>query len=468
MANLLKYQSKAAYQSATNRESNENNVSLIGSNNNGEILCDGCNVIVPFDGANVEIGDYLIFDKIDNCKKLVKAKTLIASELDGSRYVIPNIVCSQVVNKVAKFTYADFEVSQQAGADNEYMLVLDLSHSGGFTYSASPQETAKTATVSWEAGATLASVLSQCTATGNGLTITSYTGTSSSPVTAIVFVCHGYSSNTLTISGQTGVTVTDCSMTTRVGVNGTEMNSHKDYQCLSFNSNFPEISFPAPLTEIVQRNGGVTYYAGANLSRFVEYFSTNGSATIDLGLTAKMKKSVFDSCASGTDEQKAFYESFSGDYTKYMAGRMYDPSPRVKRGMNYIHYNDEKSMTDTLASLVFTSYDGTIKPCYPAAYAAHNKGVVTDGYVTGFEPGSASLPSIDNLAAILLDVNLASINASIVKISGGRQYSRTGYYWSCTECYRNSSWLHNGGAGYAANGYRMNSYSVRASLAFEI
>ena len=165
MANLFLYKNKAGYNSATDRPAQQSSVSYDGQ----ETIVDGKNVILPFKPANAQMGDMVVFDTIDNCRKILKWKTYHAGTFDSSRYIMGKALYFGAQN--GKGIWAGIENAVSASkiwAEKCYFRLtgINVSAAGSFTFKtyyswASHPDNV----VSWDAGATLASIV----ATINGL-----------------------------------------------------------------------------------------------------------------------------------------------------------------------------------------------------------------------------------------------------------------------------------------------------------
>jgi len=220
----------------------------------------------------------------------------------------------------------------------------------------------------------------------------------------------------------------------------------------------------------IHRNDGVnSSFAGCNLEKFILYYSINGEDLTDqiVGASSIIKESRF------TNEYNPLLVAAYGTYRNYMKAKLLQ-YPYFKGA---IIDDSGKANTIALASIIYTDYDGTQKPAYPAAYNAYTYGLITEGYTTGFESGNWYLESVRLTNILMKDITyglsgITGINADPVNRSiyaaGGSMIAVSAYPWTSTECSSYVAWLYNGYRGNVNGINKNNVYNVRPVSAFQL
>ena len=466
MANLFNYPSRAAYVADTSRPAQQSSVSYDGS----ETIVDGRNVILPFTPANCEVGDMVIYDTLENKKKILKWASYYAGTFDASRYIKSNAVFVGFQGRRALF----FAVANAASAAQKWACAcyfrltgLDLTVDGSFTFKTYYSSAAHTDNVvSWTAGATLASVVTTMNSLGlnasyfKAAALADGTGIGVQvdyPTTATV-------SNIFSLTAQSG------------GAADAEVEYMNQYdgndavfQYMNTGSVIP--GRKAATSSVLRRNGNVLSYGGAHYDKFYDYYKTNGSATFVAESTAApMNKACFDALASSVVEAElALYNKYDGDYGKYIKAAMV--SEETLRGVMGLWYDGEVEQTAILGQILTKDYDENVIPAFPACYYAYRFGVNTPGVTTGFEAGQWGSPTPWQIVKIIKQVGLnasnkTTLNLAIEKFNpSGTFYGNGSYFWTCAEYSDNFAFIYSGGNGNLGNYIKNGTLNSRALLA---
>lgn len=466
MANLFNYPSRAAYVSDTTRPAQESSISYDGS----VAISDGKNIILPFVPGNCEIGDMVIFDTLEGKKKILKWASYYAGTFDASRYIKSNAVFVGFQGKKALF----FAVANAASASQKWACAcyfrltgLDLTADGSFTFNTYYSSAAHNDNVvSWEAGATLASVVATMNSLGlsasyfKAVALADGTGIGVQvdyPTTATV-------SNIFSLTAQTG------------GAADAEVEYMNQYdgndavfQYINTGSVIP--GRKAATTQVLRRNGNVLSYGGAHYDKFYDYYKTNGSATFVAESTATpMNKACFDALASSIVEAElALYNKYGGDYGKYIKAAMV--SEETLRGVMGLWYDGEVEQTAILGQILTKDYNENVIPAFPACYYAYRFGVNTPGVTTGFEAGQWGCPTSWQIVKIIKQVGLNASNKTTLNLAidkfnpSGNFYGNGSYFWTCAEYSAFNAFFYNGYYGTLNNSYKNYACSSRALLA---
>lgn len=464
MANLFIYKDRAAYQAATNRPASESSVSYDGSS----VIGDGVNVILPFKRGNAELGDMVIFDTVENKKKILKWKTYHAASFDSARYILSNA------------QYFDHKAGVGLWAANRNASILtpngnmwaekcyfrltgfDLTSNGNITFNTYYASAAHNDNeVTWTAGATLASIAASMN--GLGLNASYFKASVLADGTGIgVWVNYP---TTNSISSIFSITAQSGSVAVQY------MNKYNGQDVVwQYVETSTIIPGRIPAQNIKRKNGLVTSWSGGHLAKFIDYYGTNGSATfVDESSATPMSRACWDSLAeSSVEAEIALYAKYGGDYTKYM-----DAACAADPCNSYIlntSYEDAIKQTRLLAEVMTQDYDLNAIPAFPAAYNAYKFGI-SSGIVTGFEPGKWALPGVWDIKHLIEKVGLNSsnktdFNKAIDKFNPSGNFYGSGYYfWTFAEGSANSAWICVGGNGRLYDDYKFDRGSSRPVLA---
>ena len=419
---LRQYADKQAYKDDTTRPTDRSSVSVAG---NG-VEYDGKNVIVPYRSALLEMGDEKLYDLAEHCEVILKHGTFNAATFDSARYVRSEafyllsyadrdifVYKKCIGDKANTYHGGAVDGSEQWAANNEYKVTCDLTEDGGFSYTCTPYSSAISGSCSWTAGATIASVVSQLT-TGSGLSVKAIGDN------AISFTLSTYNNGVITFSNTSHATVLDCSLSARIGINGTPKGSHAGFQGQAVKTIFPTLEFMTASSVCYCESGNnSSYRTNIKPDTFKSWATSSGAATFKAESELEpMKKSVWDALATDEDaSHKALYDKYGGDYDKY------------------------------LLSAICAAF-----------------GITVDGETTGFGPGNWYMNSCTELVEELTPEHVTILNAAIATATNGQaiQYRAQ---WAVGEFNGNYAWLYYPTNGALNNYNKYSSFQVRPLLA---
>lgn len=463
---LRQYADRQAYANDTTRPTDRSSVSVAG---NG-VEFDGKNVIVPYFSASLEKGDEKIFDLAEGVAKILKHGTYNTSTFDSARYVrsesfylksyadLDIFVYKRAIGDKTNSYGGGADGSEKWAANNEYKVTCDLTADGGFSYTCTPYSSAISGSCSWEAGATIASIVSQLTV-GSGLTVKAIGDN------AIRFSLSTYNNGVITFSNTSHATVLDCSLSARIGINGTPKGSHAGFQGQTVKTIFPTLEYMAASTVCYCESGyNSSLYTNVKPSTFKSYFTNSGAASFKAESEAQpMKKSVWDALATDEDaSHKAIYDKYGGDYDKYLLSRRIKKN--ICKGINATCREQGMAYTYALANCYFTDAEGNTKHIYPGAAICAAFGITVDGETTGFEPGNWYLNSCTELVEELTSENVTILNAAIATATNG-QAIQWHAQWAVGEYIGSVAWFYLPTIGALHYDYKYNICQVRPLLA---
>lgn len=442
MANLFNYKNKAEYSAATDRPVQQSSVSYDGTG----VISDGKNILLPFNEANCEVGDMVVFDTVENKRKILKSKTYYAGTFDASRYVKSKGLYFGSMNGKGVFVaYENAVPITLMWAEKCYFRLtgLDLAQAGSITFNTYYSGAAHNGNVvSWNAGATLASVLA--TINGLGLSADSFKSAVLTDNTGIGISVQ-YASNTIIASifsiiassgGGTGASV---EYMNKIGGNDVVLQ----------NVETATVILGRVKGRYSRRRNGFAYNScGCHEALFISYYRTNGRSTFVTETDEyPMTEVCFNSLSgSSVPAELALYNKYSGNYTKYIEGAMVaNPSSYGVMGLSY---NDGAIQTALLGKVMTKDYDNNIIPAFPAAYRAYRYGV-NAGVVTGFEAGNWGLPTVYQMVKLMEVCGINSSNKSDFNLQfakyndAGNIYGSSDSFWLCAECLAGDAFRYN-------------------------
>ena len=437
---INKYSNNAAYEADTNRPAVARTVSKIGES----LKFEGTNIVI--EKQFCETGDAVVYDTTDKRLKVVKMESLQLASLDA-RYKILGNVWQRTEKRVIVSALVNAGAFPWAAPWKAKITGFDTANGGAFIVTVNATATTS---ISYQAGESLTSIALKIMAALEAAEFTAAKGWSVTAYAGYIVAQQNFYTPVIST-----FTITDSSeKVTREILTG-------NYQTAA--------TGVLPLFGSASWNNGVaTYYGGANLSKFIEYYSVNGSD--DVAQTPASATVIKQTKFNETDNP--LLTAHYGTYEKYMIDRMVR-NPYTK---NAVTDRDGKYNTVTLAAIMYTDHDGTQKPAYPAAHAAASYGVVTTGETTGFEAGNWWLPSFQekldlmkNLTFGLAGVTIANADALSrgINSAGGTPISLATNYWTSTEGSGNTSWSYRY-YGRMFNNLKTYSYYVRPLAAFQL
>lgn len=341
---------------------------------------------------------------------------------------------------------------------NRYKLIPDLTQAGGFHWRITINGTAKQGDVSWAAGDTLASIVSQMTPQGVAtyLTFTAATG-------YIQVRTGGYTHSVFTLTNDTNVELRDLSKKCKIGGSGGTViaENHRTWQAQSVRTLFPDSGYLAANTKQYAVSGlNLSYRCGGNLTRFEYYYQVSGSGhggvdsyLAESAVSGRMSRVGFASCETGTAAAQELFNKYHGSWDEYMEASMIKLYDTHTDGIEYQSRDNGESQSKFLASVFTLDWDETTWiPAYPKAYQASQ--------IEFAQIGTGNLPTNHEIGKFMEDERMARINVAINNI-GGTRITNSSYYWSVAECSANRAWCYNGVSGCVGYDLKYYSYSAR-------
>lgn len=487
---LFRYSSFDSYNSSSPERSAEySTVSFDGTN----LHYDGVNVRIPL--AMVDYPPVSIVVENTNANSvefgerfLIPYETFDASSL-GSDYNVLDFVCFGKRDGALLFIHKDDAkagTGLQWAIPSYYIITPDLTGAGSFTFNVNrsgkqwrpngDESGQNKAVVSWEANATISSVaatMGACLSTDGTTAFGTANVTADTVNNTLKVKVEGHSLSTMIVDGD--ATLTDLSKDTYFMGSAMDSDVSRLFQSNTLQGIFGSFTngagvaerwFPPATTVEYAKNGyNLSYMCAGNLTKFIAYYTTNGSASyVAEDSQTPMKAEVFNDCIEGSDEAKALYNKYGGSYEAYMAARMYEQENRRLNGINYISYSNGLTVTERLASVESRDLSGEYIPAYPAAWESYQ--VVDDKW------GHFHLPTNEELAMFVEDSLYAKINGALDKL---RTYglsvtnlSNAFAYWSCGEYGVTTAWYYYGSVGRLYRDNKFFRFRVRPVLAHKI
>jgi hypothetical protein len=442
MKNINLYDDASAYAADTNRPTDESTVSHILDGTG--VKFEGINVLV--DKAGSEIGDILVFDKTTSTKKFIKYGTYNAAKLPESIVTI-GVVYKKDSAKVYISSKKDEGSYRWAQGYKVKLTGFDFATGGTFSITVNSDTTVDITYAIGSNLATVAGLISTAINAGAAATDALKNWTVQAGADYITLE-HNYYTPVIST-----VTVTDAALK----VTATALTAF-DYQAVL--SGF-QVAYSG-----ANRNDGSVSWAGVNFEIFYQYYYVNGEDTATnqaVGIGDPIRYSRYN--LTDNPDIVIYYGDGEDGYANYIRAKML----RYPYAKNAALSRDGKPLTAALAAVTFTDADGSVKPAYPAAYAAYNTTVGTvTGHTTGLEAGTWWLPSFVEMYELIKDRQLDGsdgVNASITSIGGDKILPSTSH-WTSSERASDSTWRYYGTGGFLGNNSRYYSRAVRSVTAF--
>lgn len=467
MAYLFDYPSENAYiNGASERSTTESTTSF----DSIKIHYDCINHMIPVENATNPDVCIVVEDNQTHKRFLIPQEDYVASALP-SGFSVKDFICygSMYGNQLMLWKH---NLGSYKWACSEYYTITPTANSGNLTFTVSRSGKNFNKEVSWSGGninealASLAAAMNAVQSTDDTTAFNAATADTTNGYVKIQIT--GYSTSTMTVTS-TSATFTDLSQDTKF--NGVSMPaSSRRFQSQTLQTIFRSHTdayggtsyyFP-PATTVQYSKGGVNtnYVTGGNLSRFMAYYGTNGSATYVAETTAisVMNRTGFASCETGTAEAQALYNKYGGSYEAYMDSKMYGFKNLSLGSLNNLSRNNGSYMTELLATCQTMGFSG-YESAYPAFAAAYN--------TEDSQWGHFHLPTNHEVAMFMEDSKMAKINQALSKI-GGTSISNTGCYWSSGEYTSYIAWFYYGDTGSLTIDLKSSTSSVRPVLAQKV
>ena len=341
---------------------------------------------------------------------------------------------------------------------NRYRLYCDTTQAGGFHWAVTINGTEKSGNVSWEAGATLQSILEQMTPNA----VSTYLVFSITSGEEFIRVRKGgYSYSIFTLTNNTGATLEDLSFYTRFS--GKQLaETHRDWQTQDMNTLFPGKGFLKANSKQYARNGlNLSYRCGCNLARFKAYYEVSGSGhggvdtyLAESAVSGRMSRIGFESLnGDGTSEHQQLYDKYNGSWDAYMEASMIKLDDTHTDGIEYQSYDNGDVQTTLLDAVTTMDFDGQYIHAYPAAHSATT--------VTDEDLGRCNMSTNHELGVFMSDETMSKINTAFGQISGATTLSNTRDYWSGSPYAGDYIWFCSGTSGCLINAGKYNGDRVR-------
>ena len=469
MRNINKYNGELEY-ALDSRPTTESSVSFVADSK--QVHYDGKNVVKPLTKyGRYDGGDELCVDTLSNKLCVLATKTYDESSFD-SRYRRCGVFFCFNDGGVPKFDCGVNVRGMWANYCFYRIEGLDLSRAGSFDYAFDTNiATGKSATgtISWEAGATLTSIVSSwdkphsygsIVATSDGLAIGVSVG--------------GYSDTlSLAISNLTGgaesAVLVDLSKNYTINGVETRTETHHPWQNSSLRNIFGDDKITIPMTHNAYTVGGVNrpYRCGMRFSKFKAYTSANGSDSFvddtTGGSICPMKPTVFAQCIDGTiggDVGIALYKKHGGNYDSYLRAAMVDVNNRRNGVLKYC-LGDNGKMATFLASVMTKDYNLNDVPVFPIHYNASR--ISIDPAI----PVKPYLWSVDEGCRVVDEDFIDDYNRILAK-RGKTQILDSSYFWFASEFSTTSGQFYDGYFGTLNGNGRVYSTLGRVFLAFSL
>lgn len=427
MKYLNTYENMAAYNADTNRPANKNTVSYIKDTDN--IVRNGVNVVV--DPRYCSKGDTVVYDTEENRTKVIKFGTVKLPL--PSKYVIVGTVYDRD-ERTVKVVANQYAGTARWGAP--WLVKLSNLSPGSFTITVN---SSVTGAIEYESTDTLSVLASRIAA---AITSLGFTGWTAKAYDNYIVVQQDYYTPNIasfTVSDP-GVSVEVLTGNYQTAISGLLNNN----------------------TQLFRIDKTVSYFAGCNYHKFIEYYSVNGSDITGESLTSAnvIRRSRFN-----MQDNPLLVERFV-TYENYISNKLVlYPYPK---GM--ITDSDGKRNTSVLSAVKYAGHDGIESPAYPAA---HNAGQYTVG-VPGFSEGNWWLPSAPEMYILSKDITtgMSGMGDDIlntgIRAAGGAVISVATHRWTSSEYSGNFGWIYSGTNGSIYTNYKNYAYSVRPVSAFQI
>ena len=489
----------------------------------------------PFVADNLRVGSMLFYDRAQRQYLVVwpEAVAAVLNDYNETRYETNHDTYVGTFDGVAHFTAIDdaaMLTSEQGGNDVAatncyYRIEIDNTAAGSITFSAaSGKGSIASTTISWNAGDTMASIVSKFTAKNASSNYIVFAALADGK--GVGLNIGGYGANTLTVTASTGCTVIDCSglallLSKNPAVKmGDTFNPSAAYTFLGKGThhNFRGATarsilsgaYPDMVTAstvcIAVDGYNYSYRTLCNFAKAKEWASVNGESTFfddgedeqsggqhvaDPGAHV-MNEATFNSGIrdyAGSDVQhlgmKDYYTHLLTDQTGEYAERrqeleskygqmtsMYDAylmshmiDPAANSGIVAMMRNRGLYQTKAKADLMNVTYDYLIIPAYPPEYNAQHYGIATS---EGFAPSTYYHPEPGDIGLMFRDDIMPVINANVEAAGKGNKLTNSQYRGSSAD-YGKYSWSFCGTSG-TLNAYSryFSNFRCRPALALPI
>ena len=408
-------------------------------------VCTATQVYESFTNRTYAIGELdreevamCVADSNDNGTiKLIPYKYFDPLTLDTTRYTLKDFVRFHRGKNGREVVMHKLETSGMWAAWNRYRVHCDTTDAGGFTWSVTINGTAKGGTVTWAAGDTLDSIVTQL----NADAVSTYLVFSHESGEDFIRVRKGgYSYSVFTVTNATGTTLEDLSIYTKVG-DVQQAETHRDWQTQDVVTLFPNSGYvPANARQYSVSGYNLSYMCGGNEPRYKAVYRTEGSSTYlqEDDVSSRMTEAAFNAMnGSGVEAQQQLYDKYNGSWEAYMDASMAAIDDTHTNGIEYQSYDNGDTQTAFIASVTTMDFDGSYIPAYPVGY---NCWSYTD---TGIVGGHFHLATLHENLVFMRSAKMAQLNAAMAFLSSYVPLTNNSkYYWTGARYNSSNAWLY--------------------------
>lgn len=408
-------------------------------------VCTATQVYESFTNRTYAIGELdreevamCVADSNDNgAIKLIPYKYFDPLTLDTTRYTLKDFVRFHRGKNGREVVMHKLETSGMWAAWNRYRVHCDTTDAGGFTWSVTINGSAEGGTVTWAAGDTLDSIVTQL---NTGAVSTYLVFSHESGEDFIRIRKGGYSNSKFAITNATGATLEDLSLYTKVG-DVRQAETHRDWQTQDVVTLFPNSGYvPANTRQYSVSGYNLSYMCGGNEPRYKAVYRTGGSSTYlqEDAVSNRMTEAAFNAMnGSGVEAQQQLYDKYNGSWEAYMDASMAAIDDTHTNGIEYQSYDNGDTQTAFIASVTTMDFDGSYIPAYPVGY---NCWSYTD---TGIVGGHFHLATLHENLVFMRSAKMAQLNAAMAFLNSYVPLSNNSkYYWSGARCVSYLAWLY--------------------------
>ena len=463
--------------------------------------------IKPLSTNNPEVGDMLFYDRATEEYCIVRHAAIgaVLADYNQTRYETNYDTYVGTMDGVAHFVALDDAVQSNSLYSDDvaatscfYRIEIDNTQAGSITFTAaSGNASIAETTLTWAAGATMASIIAQFTALN-----TSYiTFGELADGSGVGLEIGGYGANTLTASATANCTVIDCSgfamlrsKNSNIAVGGTfnpaaaytyiGQGTHHNFRGAPASS-ILGATVKAPNSVCIANDGfNYSYRIGINFARFKSWATTGGDDTYyddgeggtDNSVGHVMKESRFNTEVrdyTGSDAHRLGMKDYythllndqSGDYatlrqslvarygtmTSMYDGYLMSHCMKIDATSGTVNdmRNYGKTQTIAKADAMNVNYNYKFIPAYPPEYNAQQYGKTSEGFMPGSyyhpEPGDIGLMFRDDIMPVIND-NVIEVRAALLE-NVGTTLTNSMSRGCCADYYAGGSWYFNGNYG---------------------
>lgn len=455
---IFKYENEAAYAADASRPAGENVISSVGVT----AKYDAVNIMIDFDSPGKTAGDAAYYDMVLHKKVAIKGSSLNVAQLDTERY--KNLNSTFLGHIFGKDVWVDdrqLSAEKYATGDEWKLSGFDLTQAGSaevtFKYYSAFGDYVKNLTLSWDAGADIASIRAQISAAAG---IKDYCVPFAIDDTSFGVTVNGYNS-------AMGLELVTGDITVERTYQGYQYRNYPNLP-VDANAQLNRNTVESSTSPRVQYEKAEEYWASSGTTPTAQMVLNQIPATRTAFKTSEFCSDMRDMfCVDPANPTDA-------DYTKYVTtaiDKCFGFRYPTTRSTNYkFAFGDNADNSKTLALVSHVRSDGRTIFDFPNAHSAHLHGTTIAGEVTGFEPGTGHLGGLGEAAILYRQIAKAKtdpINVTIGK-KGGTQVAYNTTTRLAFQSYSNGAWVFHGnyGALHYCYGTRYGAYVARVFRAF--